>query len=123
MILGVGIDIVKVARIEGWLKNDGAALRRYFDKDEASEIEKSVCPKESLAAHYAAKEAFGKALGCGLKNIKLQNIVVKKNECGKPTLVLKNELSDFATSMGVKNIFLSLTHEKEYGVACVVIEG
>ena len=77
----------------------------------------------SLAARFAAKEAFGKAIGIGLRGITLKNILVVNNHNGKPAMRLfGNALEAFKRSGG-ERIHLSLTHERDNALAMVVIEG
>jgi holo-[acyl-carrier protein] synthase len=76
----------------------------------------------SLAARFAAKEAFGKALGTGLANISLKDIIVRNDHNGKPEIFLEGTaLARFENSGGGK-LHCSLTHEGENAVAIVIIE-
>ena len=83
MILGIGVDIIKVSRFESWLRNRGLAARFFV----CEELDYIYSQKQqailSFASHYAAKEAYGKALGRGLSGMCLKDIaVIMKN--GKP---------------------------------------
>ena len=123
MITGIGVDIVKVGRFKKWIEDPGLAAR-FFHPDELSVLKKdaaSAC--QSLAVRFAAKEAFGKALGTGLKGLILKDICVKQNPFGKPTLTLFGTARKRFENSGAKNIHISLSHEDEYAVACVVLEG
>ena len=76
MILGLGIDIVEVSRLEKWLK-DNKLLQRFFSEEEIEYVlSKENGAPRYLAVRFAAKEACGKALGTGLAGIKLKDIVV-----------------------------------------------
>ncbi|RKX87842.1 MAG: 4'-phosphopantetheinyl transferase [Spirochaetes bacterium] len=123
MIIGLGIDFVNVNRMKHWSDVDGI-IKRYFHENEI-EAAKSRGSSYilSLAARFAAKEAFGKALGTGLKGLKLTDIEVKNNHNGKPEIILHETALDAFMDIGGKWVHLSLSHEEEAAVAVVIIEG
>ena len=125
MIFGTGCDLVQISRFEKWVKNPDM-LERFFS-------EKEIAPaaafserrrQEYFAARFAAKEAFGKALGTGLSGIMLKDISVCKNPAGKPFITLEGDLEGkFRAICGDRAaIHLSVSHEKEYALADVIIE-
>ncbi|MBN2510314.1 MAG: holo-ACP synthase [Spirochaetales bacterium] len=123
MILGIGIDIVHINRLERWRTHNGL-IQRYFHPKEITDAEsRGASMVQSLSARFAAKEAFGKALGTGLRGLKLQDIQVNNSHNGKPEIILHGEAHARFLRLGGKNLFVSLTHEKENAVAMVVIEG
>jgi len=123
MIIGIGLDVVHVERLVHWQKNPGL-LERYFHADElASARAKGSGEILSLAARFAAKEAFGKAIGTGLSGITLKNILVLNNHNGKPCMQLFGNALDAFRAAGGEIIHLSLTHERDNALAMVVIEG
>lgn len=122
MIAGIGIDIVRVDRMERWRENPGL-LERYFHPEELfAALAKGRGAALSLAARFAAKEAFGKALGTGLAELELKDIKVKNNENGKPELIVSGTALSALEKNGAVRIHLSLTHEKDNAVAMVVLE-
>jgi len=129
MIFGIGTDITRVKRFERWLLNEDMIFR-VFNKDEFFPIEpdkssdrKIQAALEHYAARFAAKEAFAKALGTGLR-FNASDVCVLKEESGKPYLKLYDSALKLCNSLvGEKYlIHLSLSHEKEYAVATVIIE-
>lgn len=123
MILGLGIDIVKVSRLEKWL-NDKKLLERFFNKEELEYVlSKGDGAAPSLAVRFAAKEAFGKALGTGLAGIELKDIAVVNDKTGRPFLKLFGTALQALKEKGGADIHLSLTHEKTTAAAVVIIEG
>ncbi len=122
MIKGLGIDIVDVHRMEHWPRVEGLVERFFNPSEIASSKERGSSYILSLAARFAAKEAFGKALGTGLKNLKLTDIEVVNNFNGKPDIVLHGTALKAFHGRGGGYIHLSLTHEKESAVAVVIIE-
>lgn len=123
MIIGVGLDVVHVSRLERWQRIPGL-LARYFHPEELqAALNKGSGATLSLAARFAAKEAFGKAIGTGLSGITLKNILVLNNHNGKPCMQLFGNAHDALRSSGGISIHLSLTHERDNALAMVVIEG
>ena len=123
MIIGIGLDVVHVGRLERWQKIPGL-LARYFHADElAAALAKGSGATLSLAARFAAKEAFGKAIGTGLSGITLKNILVLNNHNGKPCMQLFGNALEAYVASGGASIHLSLTHERDNALAMVVIEG
>ena len=122
MISGIGIDVVHASRMERW-RNIPRILDRYFHPIELNDaLSKGSGINLSLAARFAVKEAFGKALGTGLAGIVLKDIMVKNRHNGKPEIeVFGTALAAFEKS-GAKKIHVSLTHEKENAVAVVILE-
>ncbi|MBO4318918.1 MAG: holo-ACP synthase [Treponema sp.] len=124
MIFGIGCDIVCISRLQKWIKNPDIIKRYFHPKEIASESmsEQRLC--EYYAVRFAAKEAFSKALGTGLRGFELSDIHVEKNINGKPDLFLENKARSVTDGLCGKNskIHLSLSHEKEYALAYVVIE-
>jgi holo-[acyl-carrier protein] synthase len=122
MISGLGIDIVHVDRIRRWIDNP-AILKRFFHP---LEIETARSRNKgmalSLAARFAAKEAFGKALGSGLAHFALVEVAVINDSRGRPSLRLEgNALREFERHGG-GTIHLSMTHEGDNAVAVVILE-
>ena len=122
MILGLGIDIVHVRRIHHWMKTEGLVERFFHPEEAASSKERGHAEALSLAARFAAKEAFGKALGTGLAGMRLRDIQVVNNHNGKPEMLLFGDALASLHRVGGRHVHLSLTHERENAVAVVVIE-
>jgi holo-[acyl-carrier protein] synthase len=117
MIVGIGIDLIELNRIEDLIKRKEKFAERILALEELKVYE-SVSNKrktEYLAGRFAAKEAFSKALGTGIgAQLGFQDIVTATDPLGKPLLV--------CPKIKGKNIHLSITHTKEYAAAQVVIE-
>jgi len=122
MITGVGIDAVYVKRMERWLLNS-KLLERYFHPEEIElAASRGKSGAQSLAARFAAKEAFGKALGTGLAGITLKDIAVFNRKGGKPELKLSGTARDALEKSGADRVHISLTHERETAIAMIVLE-
>jgi holo-[acyl-carrier protein] synthase len=108
--------------MDRWLKVPGL-LERYFHPEELSlALAKGNGAKLSLAARFAAKEAFGKALGTGLAGIVLKDIMVKNRHNGQPEIVVSGTALAALERSGASRVHLSLTHERDNAVAMVVLE-
>ena len=122
MIVGTGIDIVKNERLKDWLASE-KLLERFFHPDEIAYVkEKGKSALQSLAARFAAKEAFAKALGTGFKDFSLKEICVKNSTTGKPELFVYGNALEAKNRNGADKIHLSLSHESEYTIAMVILE-
>jgi holo-[acyl-carrier protein] synthase len=124
MIFGIGTDIVEVSRIEDSLKQFGDAFaEKILAESELTSYRESHIKARFLAKRFAAKEAFSKALGTGLRApATFQNIAVSHDELGKPVLVLAPELQDFLGLKNIQKMHLSISDEKNLAAAFVVLE-
>ncbi|MCL2373882.1 MAG: holo-ACP synthase [Treponema sp.] len=122
MIVGIGVDVVHVLRLKRWRETPGL-LERYFHGDElAASLEKGKSADLSLAARFAAKEAFGKALGTGLAGIALKDVMIKNRQNGQPEMIFHDTARAAFERSGAARIHVSLTHERDNAVAVVVLE-
>jgi len=121
MIEGVGVDIVKVERLrEAAGRWGGRFLKRVFTDREIAYCMARHEPYTSLAIRFAAKEALIKALGGDL--FRLKEIEVLNRPDGSPFINLGEKLKEILSIKGVKKIHLSMSHEREFGIAFVVTE-
>jgi holo-[acyl-carrier-protein] synthase len=122
VIKGIGVDMVYVHRMKKWREISGI-LERFFHGEELSAaLEKGNGADFSLAARFAAKEAFGKALGTGLSGIVLKDIMIKNKDNGQPELKVSGTALSALENCGAGKIHVSLTHERDYAIAMVVLE-
>lgn len=123
MILGIGVDLCPVDRIEGVLARHGALFTdRVFTTAEQTFASGSRREAERLAARFAAKEATVKALG-GPAGLRWRDMEVINNRNGAPHLKLHGQAKAHADEMGVHRMMLSLSHAGGMAVAMVVLEG
>ncbi|MEM5948783.1 holo-ACP synthase [Spirochaetia bacterium 38H-sp] len=123
MILGVGLDVVRIDRISHWLDNLSLLARFFHPYEVEALLKKKENPAGSLAARFAAKEAFAKALGTGLRGLALRDIEVKNDDKGRPHIVLYGTARAVFEAIGGRFVHVSLTHERDNALAVVVIEG
>ncbi|WP_031484109.1 holo-[acyl-carrier-protein] synthase [Maridesulfovibrio frigidus] len=123
MIVGLGIDITELNRIESSLEKFGERFLQTFLTDEEIKFvpEKKSVPH--LAARFAAKEAAVKALGTGFSlGITFKSVEIFNLESGAPLLKFNGKGLVKADEMGVKNILISITHGRDTAAAVVILE-
>jgi holo-[acyl-carrier protein] synthase len=125
MIIGIGTDIARMARFEAAMARHGERFaERLLGEDERQRLAERGRPAAYLAKRFAAKEAFVKALGLGLRHgMRWTEIEVINDALGRPSLVLGGRARELADAAGVKAIHLSLSDEAELALAMVVLEG
>ena len=123
-IIGNGVDIVENRRIAKFLKNN-VFLYRIFTKNEIDQSKKIKNKVNFFAKRFAAKEAFVKALGTGIRNnINFKDISVKNNINGQPLMNISNKLKRLLKQKFKINkyrLYLSLSDEKKHSIAFVII--
>lgn len=124
MIYGIGTDIVEVTRIEASIAEFGDAFaKRILADDEFVSYQATVLKARFLAKRFAAKEAFSKALGTGLRApATMHNIAVSHDDLGKPILVLAPALQAFLADKNITHTHISISDEKNLAAAFVVLE-
>ncbi|WP_111412323.1 holo-ACP synthase [Billgrantia lactosivorans] len=125
MILGIGTDIARIARFEAAMARHGERFpARLLGELEREQLERRADRAAFLAKRFAAKEAFVKALGTGLRHgMRWAEIQVASDALGRPSLMLSGRAHELATTAGVRAIHLSLSDEAEVALAMVVLEG
>lgn len=122
MILGIGIDICPVERIEGIVERQGETFeKRVFTETERNYAQGAV-KGERLSARWAAKEAAIKALGAPA-GLKWYDLEVVNAPNGAPSLKMAGQAKHTADKMGVKNVLLTISHAGGMAVAVVILEG
>jgi len=124
MIVGTGVDLSEVPRIQASIERFGRKfIERIYTAREIAYVERKANKFERYAARFAAKEAGMKAIGTGWRHgVRWQDFEVVNLVSGKPTLRFHGVAAEYAERLGVRNIALSLTHTKEYGMAHLILE-
>ena len=124
MIFGIGTDIVSYNRIHALNAQYGIRFaKRLLSESEMAGYTASADSARYLMKRFAAKEAFAKAIGTGLRgNVTLRRITVEHDELGKPLLAFDATLGNFVERMGVTRHHISISDEREVAVAFVVLE-
>lgn len=123
MIIGIGCDWAEVNRIQKALGQAGFAARVFTQREQDYCNSRGVQSAQSYAARFAAKEAFLKAIGTGLRGGRLTEIEVINDDMGRPQFALHGYFKDFAAGLGAERLHLTLSHTKELAMAQVILEG
>jgi holo-[acyl-carrier protein] synthase len=120
-IVGIGVDVVEVARVERILERRPRFRERVFTPDEMAYCETKAVPARSYAARWAAREAALKALG-GIRGLKWRDIHVERGPHGAPKLTLEGKARVRASEVGADQVLVSFTHERQVATAfCVAV--
>jgi len=125
MVLGVGIDIIEVARIAASYEKFGERFaNRILLPDEIAYCRSHKDPAPFLAARFAAKEAVSKAFGTGIgAQLGWRDVEIRRKESGEPFVVLHGKGRDLFAARGAKQLLVSLSHTQTYAAVAAVLEG
>ncbi len=123
-IVGSGIDLARIPRFRRFIdEGKFAVLERIFTSAERDYALSRKDPASHFAVRFAAKEAFVKALGTGLRfGLSWQQIEVVRDELGRPSLELSGRALELMAEKGATRSHLSYSHDGDYGVASVILE-
>lgn len=116
----IGTDMVEIKRLEKSSKI-GNFMKRVFSEKEIAFFSKKSNPYPSMAGNWAAKEAFSKALGTGIRGFELNEVSVLRDELGAPYIELDGDALQIAESRGLE-FSVSITHTKELAQAVVLAQ-
>ena len=124
MIIGIGVDLIDVRRFESIIfRWQHKFLKRLFTDKEIKYCNTKKHPAQRFATRYAAKEAFVKALfPRGQKGVSLKDIEIDQKE-NRPVVNLNGVVKELAEERDIKDIHLMVSHDGDYGIANVVLEG
>ena len=118
-IVGLGVDICEIARMERALARHPTMRARVFTPEEVAYCDSKARPAESYAGRFAAREAVIKALG-GYRGKRWQDISVTRHPSGAPSIALGGLAKDRADALGITSVLITFTHEKTSAVAFAV---
>lgn len=124
-MIGLGIDLCAIARMERLLAEEDAFLRRYFTAEEQAYLRaRGNMAAQSMAAMFAAKEALLKAMGLGLgSGVELRDIAVLHGGNGRPFYALAGKAAERLAALGATEALVSITHEGGMAAAVAVVQG
>ncbi|MDL2206090.1 holo-ACP synthase [Eubacteriales bacterium OttesenSCG-928-N13] len=120
MVIGVGTDLMDVARMETSIQKEHF-LERIFTASERERIAQRGA--ETAAGFFAAKEAVAKALGTGFSGFSTRHIEIRNDDQGKPLCTLTEGALERFMALGGKRIHISISHADGFAVAFCVMEG
>lgn len=119
--VGLGVDIVEIARMKAILERTPSFATRVFSEDERAYCDATAAPEVHYATRFAAKEAVVKALGTGFsRGIGVRDIEVKRNTKGRPYAILSGRAKEVAREQGVLELPISLSFTHAEAVACAM---
>jgi holo-[acyl-carrier protein] synthase len=122
-IIGLGTDIVEIARIAKQLNQSKRLAERVLTPTEMVTFNLHNFPERFLAKRFAAKEAAVKALGTGIgSGVSFQNVEVISLVSGQPTLLFSGEFAEICEKLNISSSFISISDEQHYAMATVVLE-
>jgi holo-[acyl-carrier protein] synthase len=124
VIVGIGVDIAETGRVRQLTARFGDRFaRRILTDDELAEYERRQRPDAFLASRFAAKEATAKALGTGIgRRFGFHSVQIDHDSQGRPVLNFRDQSADLIEELGIGNAMISLSDERHYVVAMVVLE-
>ena len=122
MILGIGTDMVRIARLERPLTRPHF-MQRVFTPEEREILRCSADPIQWAAGRWAAKEAVAKAMGCGLAGCPLEDVAILPDAKGAPRVNLQGKARAHLQRMGGVRVWVSIAHEAGMALAVAVVEG
>jgi len=124
MIYGIGVDLVKISRIKKAVDRWGDRfIKKVFTEKEIKICNSRPRPINAFALRFAAKEAFSKAVGFGMRQgIRWKDIEVFHYPTGKPGIRLYGKCLKICEENGLNNVHISLSDEGDYGIALVILE-
>jgi holo-[acyl-carrier protein] synthase len=124
MIIGIGVDIAEIARVERISAQFGERFaRRVLTDDELAEYGRRKHSSSYLATRFAAKEAVAKACGTGIgEQLGFHSMQIEHDGSGRPLLRFLREADELVARLGIRNALISLSDEKHYVVAMALLE-
>lgn len=121
MIIGVGTDIIEIARIEKAVNNTNGFVEKLFTKKELELFKSKNMRSEVIAGNFAAKEAISKAIGTGVRGFSLKDIEVLRDELGKPIATLNENIIKILEVNSFK-LNISISHNNTSAIAFAILE-
>lgn len=124
MIIGIGVDIIEIKRIEDAILKNQLFINKIFTEREVEDLKVRNFKSESIAGRFAAKEAVSKALGLGFRGFSFRDIEVCNDSLGKPLVLLIGKARDIAENIAINgyNIHVSISHDRESAIAYAIFE-
>lgn len=122
MIIGIGVDVVEIARFAAMIERTPGLVNRVLTDEEIALPSGDRRPVASLAARFAAKEAVSKALGAPA-GLSWHDCIIGTEESGQPTVKMIGSVQSYAFTIGISHVHLSLSHDGGIAVAYAVAEG
>ena len=123
MVHGIGVDICRISRMRSHTPDDAFALRFFSDAERLYLQQKNTSLAQTMAGMYAAKEAFAKALGTGIRGFSLKEAEVLHDADGRPFYRITGKALALQHSRSIDEVLLSISHDGGLAIAFAVAEG
>jgi len=121
--VGTGIDIIEIDRIKRVLYRHQGFVDRFFDPEEAAYYRRRNMNISSIAGGFAAKEAVVKAMGTGFTVFGWKDIVICRDDKGRPAVGLRGSARTLCSAAGIEEILVSISHSRDYAIAQAIALG
>lgn len=118
--MNIGVDLCHIPRVEQLIKRRPSFTERFFTENEQA-LFAGKSSAQTVAAHFAIKEAFAKALGTGVVGFDLHEVEVLRNPAGAPYILVHGRAKARLAESGYKTIRCSMSHDKDYAIGMVVL--
>lgn len=118
---GIGTDIITIERVEKSIKRESFLKKVYGEKELSMFVTENKIKVDSLAANFAAKEAFSKALGTGIRGFNLNEVEILRDNLGKPYFEFSGKAKEIVENNNLI-CHVSLSHEKDKAIAFVILK-
>lgn len=118
--MNIGVDLCHIPRFERLIERQPEFRRRFFTPKEQA-LFQGASGTQTLAANFAVKEAFGKALGTGVVGFNLNEVEVLRKTSGAPEVILHGAALERLFEQGYKDILCSISHDGEYAIGMVLL--
>lgn len=116
--MNIGVDLCHIPRVERLIERRPSFLSRFFTDQEQACFQGA----QTVAAHFALKEAFAKALGTGVVGFDLIEVEVLRRDSGAPYILVHGRAKARLNEQGYEDILCSMSHEKDYAIGMVVLK-
>lgn len=121
-ILGLGIDIIEIDRIQKAVEKNDRFLDRFFSEKECEFFKKKGYKYNTIAGNFCAKESFSKAIGTGVRGFNLKDVEILRDELGAPFLSINEKMKKIFEEFKIYEVKISISHSKDYAVAnCLIL--
>lgn len=119
-IIGTGVDILEIERIEKIIKEKPRFVERFFTVEEQKFFTLRLMCVETIAAGFASKEAVVKAMGTGFRGFEMKDVEILRDSLGKPIVNLYGKAKDIALGLEIDSFQISISHSDHYAVSFVI---
>lgn len=122
MILGIGVDMVEIPRVQEAISRESFCKRVYTERELAMARQRGRQEVAFLAGNFASKEALSKAFGTGIAGFELSEVEVLRQENGRPYILLHGRAKAMFEKLGGRRIHISISNTEEHAISYVIMD-